>query len=706
MVRNAYSAIGIATVLVSASIGAVQQTTDQTNVPRFRVGVDAVRIDAVVTDRDNRIVEDLTADDFEIKQDGKLQPVTFAQFMPVAVRSAATVVPKPSGSVEPVAPVATPIKRDEVQRTLAIVVDDLSLSFESVFYTRRALRTFVERELLPTDLVALVRTAQSMGSLQSFTTDRRVLQAAIDSLQWNLFSRSGVESFDPIEPRLSSNRTTLSPSDFEVVTQLRRSMAASGTLGALSLALRGTRDLPGRKAIILVTEGFQLFVKEPGSATKQLDSRLRSALDRVIDQATRAGVVIYSIDARGLQTAGIQAADNFTSDVTSQKMTDSVMGAARDRSTFNRDTQEGMAYLAEQTGGFAVRNTNDLARGLGRITNDIRGYYIIGYTPQTGTFAGKGQTPQYRKLTIAVKRPGLRIRTRKEFLGVSDPQVVPMMATPVDQLVHAATSPFGATDLGLRARVLPGYSRELGTFVRTLLHIDARGLTFTPGDDGRKTASADVLGMVFDQEGAEVGHLSNGFSVALTAEAADEALRDGLAYVLSLPIKRPGGYQVRFAIRDRRSGALGSVGEFVQIDDVVGGAFALSGIILRSGDRTGGSGFGDGEQLAIAPEQALSVFRPGERLSYAYEVYNAARVQTAVSLWRGTERVFVAPPDTLQRPPDQEKSFAAAGGLGLGEQLPPGSYVLQVVATAEAGSKPSRTAIQRVAFDVEPAPPK
>ena len=75
-----------------------QQTADQTNVPRFRVGVDAIRIDAVVTDRDNRIVEDLTADDFEIKQDGKLQPVTFAQFMPVAVRSAAKVVPKPTSS--------------------------------------------------------------------------------------------------------------------------------------------------------------------------------------------------------------------------------------------------------------------------------------------------------------------------------------------------------------------------------------------------------------------------------------------------------------------------------------------------------------------------------------------------------------------------------------------------------------------------------
>lgn len=705
MMRNACSGVAIVTILFFSGVTrAVQQPGVSPDVPRIRVGVDAVRIDAVVTDRENRIVENLTADDFEIKQDGKPQRVTFAQFMPVAVRSATAPSPKREDDI---APIPAPLQRSQVQRTLAIVVDDLSLSFESLYYARRGLRAFVERELLPTDLVALVRTGKSMGSLQSFTTDRRVLYAGIDGLQWNFLSRNGIESFEPIEPQLSSDRSPIGPSDFKTVNQLRSSMSAAGTLGALSLILRGARDLPGRKAIILVTEGFELFVKEPGSAAKQMDSRVRNAVDRIIDQATRAGVVIYALDARGLQTGGIQAADNFTSDVTGQKMTDSVMGAALDRSNFNRDTQEGMAYLAEQTGGFAVRNNNDLARGLGRIASDIRGYYIIGYTPQAGTFAGKGETPQYRKLTIAVKRPGLRIRTRKEFLGVSDAQFVKTVMTPVDDLVHAATSPFGATDLALKARVLPGYSKELGTFVRALLHIDARGLTFAPAADGRKTASADVLGLVFNHEGAEVGHLSNGFSVALTNEDAEEALREGLAYVLSLPIKHPGGYQVRFAIRDRQSGALGSAGEFVQIDDVVSGAFSLSGIVLRSGDRPAGSGLGEGEQITIAPEQALAVFRPGDRLSYAYEVYNADKVQTTVSLWRGAERIFSAPPDTLQRPPDQLKAFAAAGGLGLGEQLPPGSYVLQVVATTDAAkSKSRRTAIQRVAFDVEPARPR
>jgi VWFA-related protein len=628
--------------------------------------------------------------------------VTFAQFMPVAVKTASPAEANPRAA-ETIPPVAPPPRRSEVQRTLVVIVDDLSLSFESLYYARRGLRAFVERELLPSDLVALVRTGGSMGSLQSFTTDRRVLYSAIDGLQWNFNSRSSIESFESVEPRLSSERTTLSPNDFEAVTQLRRTMSAAGTLGALSLAVRGTRDFPGRKAIILVTEGFQLFVKEEHTAARQLDTRVRAALDRVIDQATRAGVVIYALDSRGLQTGGLTAADNFTSDVTSQKMTDTVMGAALDRSRFNRDTQEGMAYLAEQTGGFAVRNTNDLGRGLGRITNDIRGYYIIGYTPEAGTFAAEGKTPQYRKLTIDVRRPGLRIRTRKEFLGVSDPPVAPIPSTPAEQLVHAATSPFGAADLGLRATVLPGYSQALGTFVRTLLHVDARGLTFTAGDDGRRTASADVLGMVFDHEGSEIGHLSTGFSVALTSEGADTALRDGLAYVLSLPIKRPGGYQVRFAVRDRESGALGSAGEFVQVDDIGGGAFALSGILLRRGDRTAGSGFGASEPIAVAPEQALAVFRPGSRLSYAYEVYNAAAVQTVVSLWRGADRVFTAPPDSLQRPSHEPRAFAAAGGLGLGEQLPPGNYVLQVVATATDGTRSSRrrTAVQRAVFDVE-----
>ena len=138
------------------------------------------------------------------------------------------------------------------------------------------------------------------------------------------------------------------PSDFKFVNQLRNSMSAAGSLGALNLVIRGTRDLPGRKAIIFVSEGFQLLGAGSGTMRRELpDSRVRYALDRVIDQATRAGVVIYSLDCRGLQSAGLQAADDLKSPPDGVSMEETVRAAAANRTDFNRETQESLAYLAQ-----------------------------------------------------------------------------------------------------------------------------------------------------------------------------------------------------------------------------------------------------------------------------------------------------------------------------------------------------------------------
>jgi hypothetical protein len=95
-------------------------------------------------------------------------------------------------------------------------------------------------------------------------------------------------------------------------------------------------------------------------------------------------------------------------------------------------------------------------------------------------------------------------------------------------------------------------------------------------------------------------------------------------------------------------------------------------------------------------------------LSYTYEIYNAATVETVTSLWRGTERVFAAAPETLVRPAGADSRFAAAGGLKLGDQLPPGSYVLQIAATARGPNRRDKAtmAVQRIVFDVEGSVPK
>src|SRR4029079_14071038 len=132
----------------------------------------------------------------------------------------------------------------------------------------------------------------------------------------------------------------------------------------------------------------------------------------------------------------------------------------------NRDTQEGLAYVAEQTGGFAVLNNNDIAKGLGRIAEDVGGYYVIGYVPQGGTFAKPGEKASLHKIAVKVARPGLRVKTRKQFLGVSDPPEDVATLKDAQELVRAATSPFSAAALSLRATSLPGYSPAEGTFVR------------------------------------------------------------------------------------------------------------------------------------------------------------------------------------------------------------------------------------------------
>jgi VWFA-related protein len=699
---RAVLASGLA-VSVVVLAGARQQAPDQQAPPRFRVGVDVVRIDAVVTDKDGRVVGDLTTKDFEVYQDGRRQELISAQFVPVAAPPASTApgpADVPTATAPPPAPAPSPGIRD-VQRTLAIVVDDLSLSFESLPGTRRALHGFIDREIGPRDLVAIVRTGGSLGIMQSFTTDRRVLHAAVEGIRWNGFSRNGVEPYTPLnEFTTFDSRTAIDLDDFKSVETIRNAMSAVGTLGALNLVVRGARELPGRKAIVLVTEGFELYEADIGSPSTQPQPltglRVRAALDRLIDQTTRAGVVIYSLDARGLQTAGLQAADNLKRPRLDQTMDSTVRGASSDRQTFNRDTQEVMAYLAEQTGGFAVLNTNDLGKGLGRISDDVRDYYVLGYVPEEGTFAAAGKTARLHKLQIKVRRPGLRVKTRKEFFGISDAAESAAPLSPTQALVRAAISPFAASDITLRATALPAYAADRGLFVRALLHIDATGLSFVDGADGRRTAEVDVVGMVFDYEGNEVAHLSTGFAAAQRAGASDNGLRDGVAYTLRIPLRAAGAYQVRFAVRDRASGRIGAAGEFVNVPDAADGAFALSGIVLHEEH-------GVADPMTLTPTQALRVYGPGTRLTYAYEIYNpSAQVETAISLWRGSDRVFQAPPDRLARPAGTSAVMAAGGGFRLGDGLTPGAYSLQVLATTPDPKRTdrTRTAVQRIDFEV------
>src|SRR5215510_8464464 len=179
----------------------VQTQTGDDKDEVVKITTNLVQVDAVVT-KDGKPVTDLTAEDFEIYEDGKRQTITsFAYISNVAGSASRPVVRDKTAPSVPFGP----LKPNEARRTMAFVVDDLGLSAESMVQVRKQLRKFIAEELQPNDLVAIIRTGGEMGALQQFTNDKRLLTRAVDRLRWNGCSRVGVSVFQAVGSGAMSN---------------------------------------------------------------------------------------------------------------------------------------------------------------------------------------------------------------------------------------------------------------------------------------------------------------------------------------------------------------------------------------------------------------------------------------------------------------------------------------------------------------------
>src|SRR5205085_2294771 len=301
-----------------------------------RITSNLVQVDAVVTDKKGQPVTDLRPEEFEIYEDNRPQKITNFSFVSVEPGAQPAGVPAPESAtahahageaVAPVPPVR--LRPEEVRRTFALVVDDLGLSFESMHFVRAALRKFVDEQMQPGDLVAIIRTGAGVGALQQFTSDKRLLYAAIEREKWNSRGRSGIAAFSPIQdspldtfnkmPQGDGSPAPLNPgtkTDLEKDVRQRQSdfsdqIFSVGTLGALNYIIRGLRTLPGRKSVVLMSETMNLF-----DSKGEGNYRTIQALRRLTDLANRASVVIYTIDPRGLPPINLTAADNTTGLVT------------------------------------------------------------------------------------------------------------------------------------------------------------------------------------------------------------------------------------------------------------------------------------------------------------------------------------------------------------------------------------------------------
>ena len=224
-----------------------------------RITTNLVQVDAVVTERNGKSVTDLKPEEVEIYEDGRSQKIT--NFSYYASETPAPAAAEKQSNSDKNAPLIPPkrLRPEDVRRTIALVVDDLGLSFASTYYVRRALKKFVDEQMQPGDLVAIIRTSGGMGALQQFTSDKRQLYAAIDRVKFYMNGRAGVSAFAPIEPPTPGALGPQIDAANEELNQFRESVYAVGTLGAVNYVVRGLSELPGRKSILLISDGFRIY---------------------------------------------------------------------------------------------------------------------------------------------------------------------------------------------------------------------------------------------------------------------------------------------------------------------------------------------------------------------------------------------------------------------------------------------------------------
>ena len=672
-----------------------------------RITTNLVQVDLVVT-KDGKQITNLKPEDFEILEDGRLQKIT--SFTYVSTSPSATISAPSSASNTETAPpsIPKPPLPSQVKRTIAIVVDDLGLSFESMANLRTYLGKFISENVQSNDLIAIIRTGGEVGALQQFTSDPRALSSAISDLKWNPCSRVGagviaperslVLFYPPERQLLGRIPPDKAPSSGQVdrptlgkeSNWCSRGSSVSYSISALRFILKGMSELPGRKSMMVISDSLPLHEQEMAPSDFGFKRPIREDFENLIDvwtqstnhtekmyslgeMAIRASVVIYGVSSQRLQTTGIQPADEISFPPPDARAVgpksdnqDVQMKLLRARSLELSRSQDAIEVLAKETGGFVVRNKNEF--GLDKIFEDQSGYYLIGYRPESTTFDRRFHTIKAR-----VKRDGLTVRTRTGFYGVEETKG----PSDRDSLNSALVSPFSKNDIAVRLATLFANDPKRGSLLRVFLTVNAKDLSFTLEPDGTHVAKLDFSTALFGQNGAIANRQNQSATLRLRGKPYERAMREGVFYGFDLPIKQAGAFQLRLALRDAASQRIGASGQFIQVPNLSNGGLALSGILL---------------QADVAEDQQSNLvmkrFHQGTALAFGYSIYNAAldkttrlpKLKTTTLVFRDGVKIYSSEPAVVAATgqADLQRIFTGAR-LQLGAALTPGEYALQIV---------------------------
>ncbi|MEZ5345864.1 MAG: VWA domain-containing protein [Pyrinomonadaceae bacterium] len=689
-----------AAFFLSFALSAVGQTPVPTSTPInddsevVKISTDLVQVDAVVTNEKGEPVTELSSGDFQIFQDGKPQRITAFTFVN-------TEFPRKNRSI------GRGTQIDGVQapgleyssipgRVLTFVVDDGNCNVTMIGMTaaREGLQKFVKEQMQVNDRVAIYQTRNGSSLLQQYTSDKTRLLKTISKIRW--YPPGGTCSITGEEFERSRNNSTQkeeagSVAVFESENEQKKreslnkfyqDAVATGGIGVLRYAVNGLRNMGGRKVLFFLSDGL---------ATTNGKSTFTDTYDDLRDLAelaNRFSVVINSIDVRGLSTVEPQANDDFA--IKLDKDATSKVTAAREQ--FNESRQSGLRYASVETGGTFYRNMNYLDRPIEQALKIEKGYYLIGYEPDSETFKGK----KYHTIEVRLNRADYSVSSRSGFGSITDEEVRTTEKTGESAMYRAIMAPLSNSGLDLRVTAFFDNAAQTGDVLKTLVYIGGEQISFTDEPNGMKKGVFDVVAVTLNDKSAPVDEFNRRHTIKFPAANLAEIRQNGLVYSADIPVKKPGVYNFRIVIRDESSGSMGSAGQQVIVPDLKKSDAFLSGLTIGQVKLENGKPVIpaiEKAENAFAPVNEISVpairrFSPGMILGYSYKIYNAElskkgqrpNLTAQIRLYKDGELTTDSPEQPLDLEPQSDISrISDYGYLKLPEDLSIGEYALQII---------------------------
>ncbi len=660
---------------------AVGQTASPNDNPGFtiRKRTEVVVVNVTVRDRGGNLVKDLKADDFSVLEENKAQLVSSFDVETtdaVALPEAAQVqlLKTPSASANAATPAAPDLRN---HRLIVLFFDLSSMEPDEIDRAAQAGLKYVDKQMAPADLVSVVSLSNLLLVNQDFTSDHSLLNHALQAFTSGASEGFGAGSTGTTEGTADTAQAfTADDTEFNIFNTDRR-------LQALRSVAESLAKVDQKKSLIYFSGGIDRTGIEN-------QSQLRAA----INAAVKANLAIYAADIHGLQAivpgGEAQNASLRGSSVYSGRATVNAFDS-------NASSQETLVSLSGDTGGKAFLDSNDFGKVFTQVQQDTASYYVLGY--HSGNTSRDGR---FRKITVKINRPGLKLEYRKGYYAPADFQHS-AQEDRERQLTEELASDLPNTDLPVFLAASYFRLSDNRFYVPVSLLVPGSEIPFTSSSDQDK-ATLDVIGEVVDENKRPSGQLRDTVKLALSTSQAvrSKNVQYNNGFTLT-----PGKYHIKFVLRENQTGRLGSFETDLTIPEFKSVPVKMSSVVL-SGQLQPNTAKRKGDNPLVRDGAELipsvtRVFSSGQHLYLYFEIYDPAkpnaadsktpgkataiRLLTNVSFLQGNAKTYETPlveANEINTPERHAAAFQLDVPLS---QLKPGFYTCQVNVVDDANGK-------------------